>query len=141
MPHTPVMRFAAPVLLGEQAEGVVSLTLVGDAILDPIRSYGSEQHGREVLVGQLGFYKAHHERDKEWGGRLDLRTGESLMRDYGEATASDILSGESGRLEIGPNVGYYQPIFPDPGNPKRYWVLLRTMPRTVVVAPVRRMRL
>jgi PAS domain S-box-containing protein len=114
--------------------------MFGDLFLDPISGHGGEATGRQILVDQDGFYLAHHLRDKEWGGPIDLNTGESVWSAYGESIGP-VFSGHSGTLLLGTNVAAYHQITPNPSEEKRFWVLVHSVPEGVALSPLWHFRL
>ena len=74
-PYKPVLRYATPVYYPDGRRAGIVITNV-DAnqflqLLEPA-----------LLVDTDGYYLAHPEAKKRWGGQQDLNTGDSLAQDY-----------------------------------------------------------
>lgn len=115
IPHKPVIRYAIPVfyLSGHQA-GVVITNIDANQFLEPLNL---EQ---AWLIDSQGYYLAHPNQNKRWGGAKDLDTGYSLTQDYPKQ-ATTILSEKHGRLNTDSLILTFQPITI---NGLGYWILI-----------------
>ncbi len=142
-PLHPVLRYAMPLYLGDQWVGVLVVNLHAQPLLDILyESNQRRERGAElILVDQNGYYLAHPDPEKRWGGPNDLNTGAGLRQDFPNQ-ASALLSGQEGRLEIQREVWVYRPIFPSPEeNPAYFWVLIRREPAEHLYASITNFRL
>lgn len=87
-PLTPTIRFATPVFMrGGARAGVVVLNLRAEPFVR--FAHAGHQPGRLLaLVDSDGYYLAHPDAARMWGGALDLGTGAGAEKDYGAAWAS-----------------------------------------------------
>ncbi len=103
VPYRPVIRLATPVFYPgpeRRRAGIVILNVLAEPILATVyrASHGYEQ---VALANEEGYYLAHPDPNRLWGGPADLNTGEGLARDYGPL-ADTLLSTAQG-------VAYYPP--------------------------------
>ncbi len=138
-PLQPVIRYAAGVFVNGRRAGFVMTNVSAEGFLRELRAGLRADEGQMFLVDNRGYYLAHPDRSKEWGGPNDLATGSKLSDDYGRL-AQEILRGRSGSVRARENFICYEPIFPDPVNRANFWVLLRSAPLHTVLAPARHFR-
>jgi len=104
LPHQPVIRYAIPVFYSSgHPAGIVITHIDANQFLEPLNL---EQ---AWLVDSQGYYLAHPNQNKRWGGTTDLNTGHSLMQDYPKL-ATTILFEKQGRLKTDSLALTFQPI-------------------------------
>jgi methyl-accepting chemotaxis protein len=115
IPYKPVIRYAIPVFYpsGHQA-GIVITNIDANQFLEPLNL---EQ---VWLVNSDGYYLAHPNKNKRWGGTKDLNTGHNLIQDYPKQ-ATTILTEKEGRLNIDSLIFTFQPVAV---NELRDWILI-----------------
>ncbi len=162
-PHRPVIRLATPVYYpGSDADGrragIVVLNVLAEPILAAVyrASHGNE---RVALADENGYYLAHLDETRLWGGPRDLNTGQGLARDYGDLSVV-LVNGSGGMLyypsqtrwqEVaaqllppGPFISKqhaltFRPLTPFENNSPR-WILLNDQPRADLFASVEQFR-
>jgi signal transduction histidine kinase len=86
-PYKPTLRYATPVFDADgAAAGIFILNMHAEPILAIATSQDDE--GLLSLVDMQGYYLAHPDASRTWGGPSDLNTGASAARDYPEAWAA-----------------------------------------------------
>lgn len=162
-PYQPVMRLATPVFFPKPAEkgrraGVVVLNVMAEPILAAVykASHGPE---RVALADENGYYLAHPDALRLWGGPADLNTGHGVARDYG-GVFSILTSQPQGLVYYPPQAGWQEIaallLPPGPftsqqhtiifrhiapfGNNGPRWILLSDQPRTALFASVENFR-
>ncbi|GJQ60119.1 MAG: PAS domain S-box protein [Candidatus Scalindua sp. AMX11] len=135
--HTPTIRYAAPVFnsLGMFRGGVVLNYKADNQLFVTLRKKLHEESDT-LLIDREGTYLVHSNVAKCWGGQHGLGTNENLKNDLFEDISSQLLSGESGDLLVGDQYYNYMPIFFDPTNRQKFWVLIERFPKAVVYSPV-----
>ncbi|MCP4424621.1 MAG: HAMP domain-containing protein [Chloroflexi bacterium] len=120
-PHTPVMRYATPVFdAGDQRQGVAIINVYAEQFLgQPHRS----SSGRLIMANQDGYYLAHPDHARLWGGPNDLDTGHNIQRDYDEALT--ILSGTGDALTLDSRVVVFTTLYPVANDREHFWVIMR----------------
>ena len=133
-PLHPVIRYVTPVYTNQVFRGVVVVNVEGNTLLQFVQS---PKDGESVLAmsDQDGFYLAHPNPAKRWGGPNDLATGESVTKDYPEVSQA-VLSGQSGDIVADRDVFIYTPVYYALQHPERYWVILRVEPVKALLAPL-----
>ena len=133
-PLHPVIRYVTPVYTNNVFRGVMVVNVEGNTLLEFVRS---PKDGESVLAmsDQDGFYLAHPNPAKRWGGPNDLATGASVMKDYPEVSQA-VLSGQSGDVVADEDVFIYTPVYYALQHPERYWVILRVEPVKALLAPL-----
>lgn len=162
-PYRPVIRLATPVYHpardadGRRA-GIVVLNVLAEPILAAVyrASHGNE---RVALADENGYYLAHPDETRLWGGPRDLNTGQGLARDYGDLFAV-LVNGSGGMLYYPPQAGWQevaaQLLPPGPfiskqraltfrplalfGDNGPRWILLSDQPRAALFASVAQFR-
>ncbi len=137
IPHKPVIIYATPVFdnSGFPRGGVV-LSLRVESQLLPILKQKLNEEADTFLIDRDGSYLVHTDVGKCWGGQHDLNSNENLKNDFPEEISSRIMSGGSGDVLVGGQYYNYAPIFFDPANKGRFWVLVEGFPETVVFSTV-----
>lgn len=157
VPYQPVMRYATPVSFSDgRPAGVVVINVNAQDVLDLVLPEGEE---REVLalVNREGYYLAHPDATRLWGGPKNLAHGYGLSSDYPGLEAR-LLSGNEGHFSLSGELGasrnlwgkavawaeglvlgpervvVYQTVRPVSGASEISWVLLRDEPRASVFA-------
>lgn len=75
IPYKPVIRYATPVYYPDgQRAGIVITNVDANQFLQLLEP--------ALLVDQDGYYLAHPNANKRWGGQPDLNTGENFTQDY-----------------------------------------------------------
>jgi signal transduction histidine kinase len=133
-PPRPVIRYGTPVHRASRVAGAIVLNVSADAFLRQIRR-PVDPSRRDLLVDQSGYYLAHYDRRKEFGGPGDRATGHSLARDYGDISTR-FLAGGGGQLEMGTQVVGHRRFIPNPDDPDTHWIVLSIVPRELMLGPV-----
>lgn len=115
IPHKPVIRYAIPVFYpsGHQA-GIVITNLDANQFLEPLNLEPV------WLVNSKGYYLAHPNQNKRWGGTTDLNTGHNLIQDYPKQ-ATTILTEKEGSLNVDSLILTFQQI---PVKELKHWILI-----------------
>lgn len=83
LPIRPVIRYATPVMGENNAtEGVVVLDVAAATLLNQVN--GENTKGNLLFIDKGGFYYAHPDENKTWGGKSDLNSGSNFYQDYPE---------------------------------------------------------
>ena len=137
MPHKPMLRYAIPVFGSEkQVQGIVVLNVLADYLLNNILTREILKGVDTYLLDRDGYYLLHPEVTKQWGNQNDLNTGENIKSDFPQGTASPILSGQSGNRLIHKQFFNFIPIYFDPSDHKRYWIIAEGLDKSVVYSPI-----
>jgi|GEM_PF-462932 len=117
-PFEPMIRFSAPVFVGDKRHGVVVLNI--DA-----RKFLNELPNDVIMADKDGFYLHHPDVDMEWGMMDSLgREQHNLNMNFPEI--SDIIyTGNPEQIHLGHSSYVIHPVFYHPDDPNRYWVLIR----------------
>jgi signal transduction histidine kinase/CheY-like chemotaxis protein len=115
IPHKPVIRYAIPVFYpsGHQA-GIVITNLDANQFLEPLNLEPV------WLVNSKGYYLAHPNQNKRWGGTTDLNTGHNLIQDYPKQ-ATTLLTEKEGSLKTDSLILTFQQI---PVKELKHWILI-----------------
>ncbi|NPA06731.1 MAG: HAMP domain-containing protein [Chloroflexi bacterium] len=138
-PYHPVLRYATPLYWNHQRLGVLVVNLHAQPLLDILYQVNARRRSPVtlILVDREGYYLAHPDPTKRWGGPRDLNTGEGLRRDAPEI-ADQVLSGQRGVVFYKDQVWVYVPIYPAPEEqPDEFWVLIRQEPKAQLFAAIR----
>lgn len=133
-PFKPVIRYATPVYDGAgKARGIVIANVFATKFIKYIEE-GNQGKKEALLVNQNGYYISHPQDAKEWGE--DLKKEEKLQKDYGEALAKEILSGDGGVTEKGGNYTIaYSKIPLDPQS-RQFLVAINQSPKSEILKSV-----
>jgi methyl-accepting chemotaxis protein len=145
-PYKPVIRYGTPVLddITGQQKGALIVNIQADTFLNSF--YGSSSLGnkqnQEMFIDKDGYYFVNPESRKKWGSQEDLGTGENFKNDFPKEIVSQVLSGKSGIVnsETFDSIISYHAIFPDNKNKEDFWVIIRSVPKDVFLAPVFELR-
>ncbi len=138
VPYRPVIRYATPIYVDSTLRGIVIINVYADYFLRFLYEHGP-QKGMLLMVDQDGYYLAHPDPTRRWGGPVDLNTGYGLWTDYPDA-ASQILSGQEGTYISGDQAIVYTPLYPVAVERDRFWVILRVESTSSLFAPIRAFR-
>ncbi len=142
-PYHPVLRYATPLYWQDRRLGVLVVNLHAQPLLDILYQVSARRRSPVtlLLVDREGYYLAHPDPTKRWGGPRDLNTGEGLRRDAPEI-ADQVLSGQRGVAFYDDQVWVYVPIYPAPEEqPDEFWVLIRQESRAQLFAAIRNFQL
>ncbi len=135
-PYKPVMRYATPVFdAHDQRQGVVIINVYAEQFLRQPHT----SSGRLIMADQDGYYLAHPDQSRLWGGPNDLNTGYSIWQDYDDAAT--ILDGTGGAIEGKSRVLVYTTLYPVANNRTHYWVIMRDEPAAALLEPVTSFRI
>jgi signal transduction histidine kinase len=133
-PLHPVIRYVTPVYLDATFRGVVVVNVEANEFLKFVQT--SSEGGRILaMIDQDGFYLAHPDAAKRWGGPTDLATGVSAKYDFPNIS-QQLLSGKTGSMITDNQVMIYTPIHYRFQHPSHYWVLLRVEPVKALLSPL-----
>ncbi len=133
-PLHPVIRYVTPVYRNDVFQGVVVVNVEGESLLKFVQP-SPDPDNLLAMVDQQGYYLAHPDPARRWGGPTDLDTGESLRRDYPDVS-DEVLSGRTGDVVSGDQVFIFTPVYYWLHHPERYWVILRVEPVQALLAPL-----
>jgi len=130
VPHKPVIRYAIPVFYPDKRKaGIVITNVDANQFLQDL--------GNVVLVDQEGYYLAHPDANKLWGGPQDLKTGYTFFQDY-PTEAPNILNEIQGNITTEQAILTYQRVsIPNLG----YWTLIIQQPLRKILHSIRAFRL
>lgn len=103
-----MIRYATPVFdAADQRRGIVVINVYAEHFLSQLRT----SRGGLIMANQDGFYLAHPDETRLWGGPNDLNTGQGIWRDYAE-DAPAILTGTEGDITTRSRVVVYTTLYP-----------------------------
>ena len=142
-PHTPVIRYATPVVNeAGQKKGVVVANIFAAPLIEQFSQIRQtdDLHKNEdlILVNQDGDYLYHPDSDKTWG--FEFGHDETLANDFSPAVVEEILNTEVGVVDIGSHLLSHHKFVPDPDHPSSL-VAIAEVPKGVVYASVNRFKL
>jgi signal transduction histidine kinase/CheY-like chemotaxis protein len=134
-PPTPIIYFSTPIYdRSDKFRGVVVSTVYAASFLQRL----SVTQGQVYLADQDGFYLAHPDPQRTFG--RERGTGYTAAADFAHTYATLHNSGQDTATELDAaqaEVVALQKLHFDPLHPKRYWLLIRTLPEDAVLGPVR----
>lgn len=135
IPPTPVIRYAVPIF--DEVTGVRYGILIANVLLDEIMTFDAiqENDAESFIVNTAGFYIVHPDESKEWGGVLDLNTGENFYKDFDNVTSDDFID-ENGKFEKDEHLYVYSKIHPDPTDDSRSWVVVQRADTDILFAKI-----
>lgn len=136
IPHTPVLRYSTPVFNPEgQRRGVVVINVYATSFLNRIQ----DASGHVALANDEGYYLTHPDPASTFG--FDLGTDFNANTDYsfdlvnlGDQDAYVTVDTASG------DVIALRKIHFDSTQPQRYWLIIKTLPASEVLASVNALR-
>jgi len=117
-PFKPMLRFAAPVFVEAQRQGVVVLNFMADRFLKKIPD-------DILLTDQDGFYLHHPDETKEWGMMPELGRREYNLNTEYPAIANKAVSGRPQVVIHGDTAFIIQPVHYHPTDSGKYWQLTK----------------
>ncbi|RUA18134.1 MAG: hypothetical protein DSY55_00775 [Clostridia bacterium] len=132
-PLHPVIRYVTPVFRNNVFSGVVVVNVEGNDLLKFVQS--AEGESVLIMADQNGYYLAHPDPAKRWGGPTDLNTGISIKQDFPKV-ATALLAGQSGDIIADGEVFIYTTLHYWRRPPQRYWVIMRAEPVNALLAPL-----
>jgi signal transduction histidine kinase len=129
-PHTPVIRYAAPIYGEEALIGVLVLDVRAQGFLDLIQEHSN---GSTFLLDADGYYLLHNDPSKTFG--RDLNTNVTIES---EKPDLEFLLSEAGPgvHETDDEITFYRIVIPQ-GQSDRYWVLASTVSLDSILSLVR----
>jgi signal transduction histidine kinase/CheY-like chemotaxis protein len=122
-PFNPSLRYATTVIFEGRHYGVAVFNLLAQVILEmlPVDMF---------LVSADGYYLHYPQAEKQWGMMSELnRTEHNLKRDI-PTLAEEILSGNTGQIQMDNATYLYNPIHFHPADKNRFWVLVKRIQAT-----------
>ncbi len=139
-PFRPTIRYATPVYDDQNnLRGVLILNVLASKFLDQINrsnAFGETQ----MFVDSKGYYLAHVDPKKVWGGPGDLDTGENLLKDEPELAAKVVNSKVATTLESSDHLIATAPVFADREHKVLLGTLIDKVPNAVVYQSVTRFK-
>jgi len=112
-PHRPVIRLATPLFFRDdpantshRRAGIVIINILAEPILTRIEQANAAAQ-QMALADAGGYYLAHPDARRRWGGPDNLNTGEGLQRDYGPP-AGRFFQADSGEFYYPEQAGWQQ---------------------------------
>ncbi len=138
-PYTPVIRYATPLFYpdGHRA-GILIINVYADTFLRFV--YDGRYRDEMIMMDQDGYYMVHPDPEKTWGHPWDRATGERVHLDFPRHWP-ELLAPSPGVVMTWDKVIVHMPVFLNPPDKTRYWVLLRVQPKPKALAPVQSFRL
>ena len=133
-PHRPVVRYATPVFdARDKRRGILVINVAVQPILDKVA--GVSSGGEEMFLTDAGgFYLAHPDRAKLWGGENDLGHDANVARDHPEI-GRKVLAATGLFIDEGDDVVTLSTPIAVPGaRDGRLGVLVDLMPTDVLYA-------
>ncbi|HFQ93912.1 MAG TPA: HAMP domain-containing protein [Anaerolineae bacterium] len=138
-PYKPVIRYATPLFDDEGGRrGIVIINVYADHFLSLLEGSGSSGAAL-IMANQDGYYMAHPDSGRLWGGPNDLNTGRNVREDYPQNAAA-ILSGQEGDFSAQSRVVVYTPLYPVRADRNHFWVIMSDMPATSLFEAVTEFR-
>lgn len=107
-PYVPVIRYGTPIFNNDGGRaGIVIVNIFAQELLDRVVEEVDPTR-RLALVDEDGYYLAHPDAGRTWGGPGDLNTGHGLLRDYPKAW-EEIHAGKEDILYIRESDGEMKP--------------------------------
>ena len=139
-PFKPVIRYATPIVdsAGEKRGIVIANVFASDFIDEFAQADVPYDDAELMLVNQDGYYLYHADSAKTWGA--DLETGETLANDFPTDLVEQILTDETGVLDVGSNILSYQRFVPSSEQPYAIISIVQA-PKSTVFAAVNSFRI
>lgn len=136
IPHLPVLRFATPLIGGNDVRyGVVEITTFADYFFKYIRNANHNQQGRVFyLIAPNGDYLFHSDTEKCFGTQLGHQA--SFEQDFPSLLAQ-MKAQQKGVLSDAKHIITYQTIYPTSTNKENYWLLVGVVPEAFALAELR----
>ncbi|RJP59185.1 MAG: HAMP domain-containing protein [Candidatus Auribacter fodinae] len=145
-PYTRVLYIATPVEnIMRDKKGIIVIALRAEVLFKPVREWKMQEYPNAVsfITNQVGFYLAHSDSTKEWGTRQDLEMEWSLINDYPTEVSNPLLhDSEMTIIDVPQTDEIFVKImsYPEFMNNKSFWVIVSSVPRSVVYARVNRFK-
>ncbi|RMH50775.1 MAG: response regulator [Zetaproteobacteria bacterium] len=146
-PHTPVLRFATPLIDSNGTRhGVLVLNMFAGPLLDRLEAlreddtdFGREEHDRFYLINRQGFYLAHPDREQRFGFDLGLpaanaRIAQPLLWAKMQQQVSGHLDTPDGLVH------FFTRAWPVKADKSRFWFVVHGVPRAEHLAGLARFR-
>lgn len=134
-PISPTIRYATPVFnKSNELQGIVILNVLAKKFLNII---GKENLSDETLVfvDQEGYYYQHPDKNKSWGGKNNLTTGENLFKDKALVQKSIIQAKTAGHFETDDDIASYKPVLLN-NDQHHLGTIINFVPKSIIFAPV-----
>ncbi len=136
VPHHPSLLYAIGVFTKDESpRGVVAIDVDASRFLAPLASGDDASGTRNYLVTRDGSFAVHPEIDEQWAA--DLGHGSRLSASFPEAAAT-IAEQESGLVVEDGDVLAFTRVYPLATDHDRYWVLVRSLRESVMLAGLAR---
>ncbi|RKZ64029.1 MAG: hypothetical protein DRR08_01860 [Candidatus Parabeggiatoa sp. nov. 2] len=131
IPYKPVIRYATPVYYpdGHRA-GIIITNVDANQFLQLL--------GNALLVSKDGYYLAHPDVNKRWGGPHDLKSGHTLTQDYPQFAPTLFLATQLGNISTKQlTLTFQRVIIPKLGH----WILITQRPTDEVLHSINTFRI
>jgi len=139
-PLRPVIRYGTPVYdKNNQLKGIVLFNVLADNFIQFARN---ENDGKikGYFIDTKGYYFSNPDSSKEWGGKTDLGSGFSFLKDY-PGVAYQILDASDTRLVFGDkHIIAGAPVFLDQGKTNILGYIVDVVPNSIVFSSVIKFR-
>ncbi|MBT9165125.1 MAG: hypothetical protein DDT23_01140 [candidate division WS2 bacterium] len=140
VPFRPVIRYAVSVFDSRgNNRGIVITNVDARQILQRLQSSTAMSPAKTMLIDSNGYYLLHPDKKKEWGGTVDLNTGENIKNDYPDEAVKGFLSRKADVFIKRATVCSYVPIF-FAGNEKDVWIFIHESSLTGLIKAIKYLR-
>jgi signal transduction histidine kinase/CheY-like chemotaxis protein len=133
VPHIPVVRFATPLIGGNNVKyGVAVSNIMAEYFFRYIRAANQNEQGRVFyLISPNGDYLFHPDAEKCFGSQLGSLA--NFEQDFPHLLAL-MKKDPVGNFFTAKHIVTYQTIYPNPYDKKNYWLLVGAVPEAVALA-------
>lgn len=137
VPFRPVIRYVVSVFDRRgNNRGIVITNVDARQILQRLQSSTAMNPAKTILIDSNGYYLLHPDKKKEWGGPVDLNTGENVKNDYPDNVVKAFLSRKADIMIKKATVCSYVPIFLT-GNEKDAWIFIHESSLTGMIKAIK----
>ncbi len=135
--NKPMLTYALPVFDDErQKKGILLLNVSVENLFQKILMHDYLKTVDSYLVNKDGLYILQPDQTKQSNPSKNVSMPENLNNVFPEKTATLFLSGQSGIRSVDKYFYNFVPIYFDPSNNERYWVLLERLPASKVYSSI-----
>jgi len=133
-PYTPVVRYATPIF--DEETGSFAGIIVLNVLVDKLVKNASVPIGEKYIIDKEGFFISHPDKNKEWGGPVNLDTGYSMQTEFPSFSVLNSEVSEDAFTKDGNIVVYAQIVDHASGDEEVLWSVVEILPLSVVMGPI-----
>lgn len=135
IPYRPTIRHATPIFDTKgNRKGILIANVLGSIPIGIVKQIDRENSGQAFMSDRDGYYIYHPDSKKEWGS--ELKTNENLKKDYSPEIANQILSGSTGKIDLGDRVISYNTVWLGKQKNSQFMVIVNQSPKSTLFASV-----